>query len=317
VESDKHLDWNGRVTGSFSHGIVHRAVLELFPAWMDKDSISHSCDSLELLLQHGADLGERNGWGRTPLHTAAFQVCLNALPQVIALLLKYGADPRIHDGDGEGILHRLFSTLSGCDTASMAASWREEMVQLVIQLLQAGCDPNFSINDGWTPSDNALTPFSWAIWCESLTKSGLDVSKVIQKDDRQDGLVWLDNEITEKYNSVVGENRSSVKDFSKHERVDTNQNPCRICNTRCLWQRRHEPFDLLGSYLSSDRHYHKQLQNHAGGQFCLNYLSETSCTHLDHEDGYPPWPSAQDLSWRKHVAYRLWRDNALGYLSKY
>ncbi|OCK81341.1 ankyrin [Lepidopterella palustris CBS 459.81] len=317
VESDKHLDWNGRVTGSFSHGIVHRAVLELFPAWMDADSISQSYHSLELLLQHGGDLGERNGWGRTPLLTAAFQVCLSALPRVITLLLKYGADPRVYDGDGEGLLHRLFSTLSGCNTASMGATWREEVVQLVVRLLRAGCDPNFSIKGGWTPSDNSLTPYSWAVWCESLTDAGLDVSKIIREDDDRDGLVWLENEIAEKYNSVVEESQYLVESCSrKPAQVDRSQNPCRICRNLCLWRRRPVPFDLLGSYLNSDRHYHQQLQNHAGGHLCLNYLSENSCTDLDHEDGYPPWPSAQELSWRKHVAYRLWREDALRHSSR-
>ena len=336
-ESDRHIAWDGSTTGTFSHGILHRAILEAFPGWMDEKSLQASYEALEILLRanHTTEelldpyllANERNGWGRTPLVTATFQVCLPMLPRVLKLLLKYGADPTVIDGDGEGILARLLPTLSCCDIESMGSTWADEMIDVIVDFLKAKCDPTLrGSNSAWTPSDNCLTPAAWHIWCSSLTKAGLDPGDIIVQDDEGDSLDWDEEELDEMYHDALHGVISIDPNSSTWPMLDNNRGSqgasraetmtCHLCNSQQSWQPARRPFDLLGSYFKSGFNYHQPLHNHSDGRFCANYVvggSACAGPEEEHDEfGYPLWPTTEDFSWRKHVAYRLWRDGVLG-----
>src|SRR5690348_4999681 len=102
------------------------------------------------------------------------------LPRVLKPLLHHRADSTVTDYDGEGILARLFPTLSCCDITSMGTVWMSQMVDVIVLLLKAGCDPNLTRDCGWSPSDNCLTPSAWMIWCESLSRAGYDIADVVE-----------------------------------------------------------------------------------------------------------------------------------------
>jgi hypothetical protein len=311
TESDRHITWDGSTTGTFSHGIVHRAILETFQGWMDEESLQACFETLKIILDGGADANERNGWGRTALVTATFQVCLRMLPKVLTLMLNHNADPKVVDGDGEGILTRLFPTLSCCDISGMGSEWANEMIQVIVKFLKAGCDTNLTSDHGWTPSDNCLSPATWVIWCESVSQAGQDMEALLRREDEGDKLCWAEAELKEKYDEAL---RSKLGPANQWP-IDRNQVPqitCHLCGSTQSCQPARRPFDLLGSYFKSGFNYHQSLHNHADSRFCTNYVVPNSCAEEEHDEGYPLWPTTEDFSWRKHVAYRLWKNGILG-----
>jgi len=310
-ESDRHITWDGSTTGTFSHGIVHRAILETFQGWMDDLSLQSCFEGLKILLDKGADPNERNGWGRTPLVTATFQVCLRMLPKVLTLMLKAKADPTVVDGDGEGILTRLFPTLSCCEISSLGSGWADDMIAVVVSFLKAGCDPSLNSDSGWTPSDNCLTPAAWFIWCESVTRAGCDMESILRREDENDGLHWSEKELTKKYEEALGGEIQPVSHWPG-DRSQIMQMTCHLCGSSESCQPARKPFDLLGSYFKPGFNYHQSLHNHADGRLCKNYVVPDSCREEGHDEGLPLWPTTEDFSWRKHVAYRLWKNGKLG-----
>ncbi|GLH09916.1 Ankyrin repeat and KH domain-containing protein mask [Gryllus bimaculatus] len=88
--------------------------------------------SLQLLLEHGADIGQINGEGQTALHKAA----LNGHSECIAALLAAGANPLVKDASGWEPLH-------------LAA--RAGHIECVKLLLASGVDVNRPAANGQTP----------------------------------------------------------------------------------------------------------------------------------------------------------------------
>lgn len=93
----------------------------------------------ELLLRAGAQVNttSRNGLAVAPINSAAAGEQL----EIVRLLLEYGADPNIAQGEGFVPLH------------AAAENGQVEMIQL---LLAAGADPHSRTSDGRTPRDLAL-----------------------------------------------------------------------------------------------------------------------------------------------------------------
>ena len=61
-------------------------------------------DVCELLLERGADVNAQTRSGKaSSLHRAAYSGCI----AVVELLIRYGADPRLCDSDGQTPLHKV------------------------------------------------------------------------------------------------------------------------------------------------------------------------------------------------------------------
>lgn len=107
---------------------------------LDRAITNGEVDSLELIIQSGVDLNRRGYYGMTPLMDA----CTPTHPtkfQIMALLLRHGADPNIKDNGGNNVLMRVLAGHSGT---------RDELGTLTPLLLDHGLDINAKNTYGQT-----------------------------------------------------------------------------------------------------------------------------------------------------------------------
>ena len=95
-------------------------------------------EGLELLVGHGWDINERVG-GRTLLHHDAN----HGHGRRVRLLLDFGADPNLQDGEGRTALHLVCARGTGSETIRV--------------LVEAGADPDARDHGGRTPLDCAAS----------------------------------------------------------------------------------------------------------------------------------------------------------------
>ena len=101
-------------------------------------------EKVESLLDKGANVNAKDGYGRTPLHYAAWYGHLD----IVKLLLDRGADVNAKGNAGETPLH-------------LAAAW--DHPDIVKLLLDRGADVNAKNRDGKTPLDLARENKYWDI----------------------------------------------------------------------------------------------------------------------------------------------------------
>jgi ankyrin repeat protein len=114
-------------------------------------------EAAQLLLDHGASFQVRNLKGQTPLHLAA--ASLFVLLDVVALLLKLGADVDAQDDDHMTPLHYALSSLSSPVHYSMPSSPGQSSstpLEVVELLLKHGANAHLRNRHGKTPSQVAL-----------------------------------------------------------------------------------------------------------------------------------------------------------------
>lgn len=129
-----------------------RTLLYLNATFQDKDTI-------ETMLERGADPNLSNRQGRTPVHAAARSGCSASL--AILLRSRYRADLNIQDTFGCTPLMNAVSRSDGRDLADM--------------LLQRGADANIPNSKGWYPA-HVLAAHNEAQWLENLAKAGADLN---------------------------------------------------------------------------------------------------------------------------------------------
>ncbi|KAF2816985.1 uncharacterized protein BDZ99DRAFT_6421 [Mytilinidion resinicola] len=232
------------------------------------------------------------------------------------LFLKYGADPYATSNSGQGIFHHISDRLRICNVYKLGSAWLEEMTEMIVSLLQIGCDPNLRNIWGVTPSDMMNSTSSWTLWCQCLEKVGFDVAQLLQKDDEADGIEWLDNEIDERYETVVIEHGGlELNESEELEDLTTEGSSSRHRGSHRVWQWWLAPFFMFAAmhFEAAVDPCHIHARYHSDGRPCTNYVVKDMCEHSDHQDNqYPPIFSAREVSWRKHVAYRLWKNGLLG-----
>ena len=129
-----------------------RTLLYLNATFQDKETI-------ETMLEGGADPNIRNGQGRTSVHAAARSGSSASL--AILLESRYRADPNVQDAFGCTPLMNAVSRSDGRDLANM--------------LLQREADANIPNHKGWYPA-HVLAAHNQAQWLENLATAGADLN---------------------------------------------------------------------------------------------------------------------------------------------
>jgi len=295
-------------------------------------------EPMRLLIEDGCNVNEANPGGSSPLHRVLRALHDRELVPVTKALLEAGADPRaIEPGSQDGCLHKLLTRISACNRWVMSEAEQESVLELIVDLLQRGCDPCL-INVGKrTPSDYALSPAAWPIWCSALCKAGYDVTAILQQDDTcksifQMGLYDVDTETkiiqvsTEESMRAPGQESAPSPALTRAPREhtativrrlgDLEQSPvCFVCGSRGRqYSKRKAPFDFFGTYLLGPRNCmsHEFRFCHEDGTQCMNHYEENACTNTEHREGYKRKSMKEELSWRKKMALELWESGVLG-----
>lgn len=181
----------------FTSTSAMRAFLELVPDWDVNHGIVtplsalvcpqtfspvSDLDALEMLLERGALLNQTDCCGFTPLTRAAGHHCIR--PEVIELLIKYGADvnmpaifaegpksmagvmPRLRAALGmkpDNIWYEWWSSLEGATPLHTAARWGT--LESMATLLKHGASPHAVDGQGLTPLDAAQARGETAALC--------------------------------------------------------------------------------------------------------------------------------------------------------
>lgn len=136
------------------------------------------CTLIEMLVRLGADLQHRNAHGLTPfLYNAGIGGWQGYV--ILRELLKLGANPKDVSDFSENALHLAlaYSTYYPSEGHGAARNIRKDdhsLVERLVLLLQAGCEPRQLDVDGHSPSDFALSSSRiWLQWCLAVERSGI------------------------------------------------------------------------------------------------------------------------------------------------
>jgi hypothetical protein len=189
------------------------------------------------------------------------------------------------------------------------------MKELLVRLLGAGCDPKLQDKDDCTPTDMAVSPTAWVLWCEAVHAAGLDMKNVLAQDDELHNVVHPAGALDSKYRRVLCTSPPSWSLESQPTNENMDGNPCcEYCTLPEHWTRSRPPFDRTGSYMvdMADYSTHAVFSNHRDGTFCQNGVGWGSCKNSCHIIyGETTYWTKKAISWRKHVAFRLWSDGFL------
>lgn len=267
------------------------------------------------LLAYGCNLEETDGFGRTLLLASVEGVKRSHFAEIANSILQFGADPLAIDNGDAGMLHYILRTNSACNKAHTQQELFQPIEALLTKLLLAGCSANAVDENNQTPSDLALSPSAWVIWCNALCSVGLQPYEIILEDDRIKGISPNTKYLERKYQQIL-QSPPAKWAVKGQQALQLREDPP-ICAYCCLsddWVPTRLPFDFFGSYVikMEDRFTHAAFVNHRDGSFCKNGRKRLSCHRRSHrKDGECSYWSEKSLSMRKHVAYRLWENKIM------
>ena len=242
----------------------------------------------QMLIQHDCDLEYRSVAGLTPLLSVLDRANDSGLVSLSNLLL-----------DAEANRLSASTTRQACWVQQILHEFSraKEFTTLLVTLLRKGCAVSLQSGHGFSPSDLALFPTTWVLWCDALREVGLDVTSVLKEEDIGRGVCYSDSE-----EIASGYMTSFVKTVREDSIMADSEFICIICNQRENFSgARRPPFEIWRSVLFEQKG--TTLARHIAApakHLGLNNLSYGTSRNI--------WT---ELSWRKLLAYRLWRDGTL------
>jgi hypothetical protein len=267
-------------------------------------------------IQEGTDFEQRDLFGLTPVVSVTRNTEPRFWVSIVEKLLEAGASPLQVDNDGCGILHHIIRQLSACNDHEMSEDIAEGLVNLITNLItRYSCDPLLSDLAGETPFDEALAPVAWGLWCRALVLANRNIEEDLIAQDARSRAWHSESYLQSKYHRALKLiHRDAGSFFYEQEDSETSLR-CPNCGKSNVWQLRREPFNCFGSYLTkinAEFVQHTYAYNHRDGSYCNNIRNPNTCKVKQHGGNKTYCKrSLSELSWRKHVAYRLWRDGLL------
>jgi hypothetical protein len=267
---------------------------------------------IELILANEFDLEARDVNGNTPLLYALYYLPAFQLIEVVWTLIKWNADIKAVNKYGEGSLHLMLRRLSACNNFNMSSESAEAIIEILVALLEKGCDPTLGNMVASTPVDAALSPTAWPLFCRALKKVGRDITAVILDLDDRDGIVQRDTELEKRFTEVISRRVWIGPDSREYMQSHTDK-PCYLCGGRNSLEVRQIPFDEFTSRVVDElgSGVHMGLCRHEHGAECLLVQDEDSSHFLDYCPSKMPEEALKNRSWRRHVAEMMWRKNIL------
>ncbi|OJD40623.1 uncharacterized protein BKCO1_1000608 [Diplodia corticola] len=259
----------------------------------------------QFLLNHILDIQEVGTYGQTLLIECADTHFSNMVP-LGRLMLQAGVDVRSFSRHGQGVLHHYLHRLSCCGFSTLRGQFAEDMVLFLQELLSRGASPR---DAGVTsPTETALTPAAWVVWCQALDRSGIDIEDLLRAEDELNGLQPPSAEdVEELVGDIAGPNLVAPELLSD----ERPQGTCLRCEAGLQPVYYRPPFDSMFGLLIESFHSHETRTRHRNGLPCSNLFGVDSCVYGDHDEGGGAILYTTQLSERKWAAYRLWKDGWL------
>lgn len=167
--------------------------------------IAFACDSGDLsvcifLLEHGADPRPTSTEDISPLHLAAEK---NALADIVPVLITMGADPNLHDEDGNTPLHN-------------AAAYGN--MSCIEALLRSRANPNSLTGEGETPLMYAIQEGQGLAAALLIPRTDLSIRSSIKTDgiaDRSSALDMAIDEVNDEIAVALIEAGAPVEDWGR------------------------------------------------------------------------------------------------------
>lgn len=301
------------------HGI-EQSQTGLFHCALKRQNFNiHIRELIKLILENGFDLEARDINGNTPILYALYYIPIFQFVEVVNTFIKAGADVGVLNNYGEGSLHLMLRRLSACNNHNMPSSLAESLIEILVTLLEKGCDPTLGNKVGYTPIDAAFSPVAWPLFCCALERVGRQMNEEILYLDDHYGIVQLNREVEAKFLDLMSEVRT-LPDLPAEETSESYSNqPCYLCGGLNAIEDRHAPFDEFRSRVADELGFgvHMMLCSHVHRDECQHIQQEDSCHFLDYRPHEMSREVLKERSWRRHVAYRMWREGFLRYPPDY
>lgn len=263
-------------------------------------------DQLQALIAQVLDINECQYNGTTLLMEATKTHSSNMV-RLVKKLLQANVDVRAVENDGRSILYHLCYRLSSCRAYIANGKEQEDVLLLLQELISQGA-PVQGPGSDYSPTEMALIPAIWVLWCQALDRSGVDIEDLLREEDELSGCrTPSSKDIQELIGDIAGP-KTVAPEILLDERL---QGTCDLCEGSVGPVYYRPPFDLYYRIITTEAPTHHSFNRHEDGLACGNAIHENSCMRDDHEYDGDPLISSKSRSIRKWAALWLWKNGWL------